>query len=122
MSDERATFVVRLHHAERAGTHHDFHLDGESWAIPKGMPTAISQGKRLAVKTAHHSHDEARFEGAIPKGQYGAGTCEVIDEGEVIIIDEYPGHYFFNLQGNLFGGNYCLRHWKDNKWLIWRRP
>ena len=120
--DRKGTFVIRRHHALRAGLHDDFHLDGESWAIPKGMPTAISQGKRLAIRTMYHSPKQARFEGTIPKGEYGAGESEVIDEGEIIIIDEYPKHYFFHLDGEVFRGNYILHHWKEDKWLLWRRP
>jgi len=122
MSDEKGEFVIRLHQAKRAGVHHDLHLNGESWTVPKGVPTATSQGKRLAIKTTHHTSEQARFEGTIPDGQYGAGTSEVIDEGEYILISSSPNHRFFQLHGSVHTGNCYLRHWKDNLWLCWRRP
>ena len=119
--DDKGEFVVRLHHAKRAGTHHDLHLDGESWAIPKLMPTQINR-RVLAIKTAYHDHEQARFEGTIPDGQYGAGESEVVDEGEMIIISSSPNHRFFHLFSDVHGGNWYLRHWEGNKWLLWRRP
>ena len=122
MSDEKGEFVIRRHHAKRAGLHDDLHLDGESWAIPKLMPTATSQGKRLAIATAHHTSEQARFEGTIPDGQYGAGTSEVVDEGEYIMISSSPNHRFFQLHGSVYTGNRYLRHWKGPNWLLWCRP
>ena len=119
--DERGTFVIRLHHAKRAGTHHDLHLDGESWAIPKLMPTQINR-RVLAIKTAHHTPEQARFSGTIPEGSYGAGESEVVDEGEMIIIDRKPGSIFFQLHGSMYTGNWYLRHWEGNKWLLWHKP
>jgi len=115
------TFVIRRHEAKRAGLHWDLHLDGESWAVPKGIPTQINR-RVLAIKTTHHTPKEAHFEGEIPAGQYGAGTSEVQDEGEMTMISSGPEHRFFQLRGELFEGNYYLRHWKGNKWLLWRRP
>lgn len=113
-------FVIRLHHAERAGTHHDLHLDGESWAVPKGVPTRVNV-RVLAIKTAYHSPTQARFSGTIKEG-YGKGTCEVLDEGEYIIHSKSPEHIFFQLRGDTFVGNYYLRHWRGNHWLLWRKP
>jgi len=115
----RSEFVVRLHHAERAGTHHDLHLDGESYAVPKGVPR--EPGIRvLAIRTTYHTPEEARFSGEIKSG-YGKGTSEVLDEGEMEMISSDPEHRFFQLRGNIFTGNYYLRHWQDKRWLLWKR-
>ena len=119
--NEKGTFVVRRHEAERAGLHYDLHLDGESFAVRKGVPTT-SGTKVLAIKTAYHTPSEARFTGTIPKGQYGAGESEVVDEGELTVIERTPTKIFFNLQGNVYRGNYYLIHWEGNKWLLWKRP
>ena len=121
MNDKKGEFVIRLHHAKRAGVHHDLHLDGESWAIPKLMPTQINR-RVLAIKTAYHTSEQARFEGTIPDGQYGAGESEVVDEGDVIIMKSTPTVIFFQLRGEHYRGNYMLRHWKDKLWLCWRKP
>jgi len=118
-------FVVRRHHALRAGLHDDLHLGTNgvflSWAIPKLMPTRVNV-RVLAIRTAEHSSEGARFTGTIPKGQYGAGETEVLDEGELVMISHSPNHYFFHIMGDLYRGYYYLRHWKDSKWLLWRRP
>lgn len=112
-------FVIRLHHAERAGTHHDLHLDGESWAVPKLVPTETGV-KVLAIKTAYHAPEQTHFEGTIPKGQYGAGTCEVIDEGVYELISSSPHLRHFQLRGDTYIGEYYLRLWKGNNWLLWK--
>ena len=115
-----STFVLRKHAAKRAGLHYDLHLDGESWSIPKGMPSA-GRGKHLAIQTTYHTPKQARFEGMIPEGQYGAGTSEIADEGEMVVISRKPDHIFFQLSGNLFRGNYHLYHWVGDRWLIWKQ-
>ena len=103
--DEKGEFTLRLHHAERAGDHFDLHLDGETWAIRKGLPTKPGT-KHLAIKTTYHSPSERQIT-EITEG-YGKGTYEIIDEGEITIIDRTPTKWFFNLQGDVYRGNYYL--------------
>jgi bifunctional non-homologous end joining protein LigD len=51
-----------------------------SWAIPKG-PTLDSSVKRLAIFTSDQLLSYRHFEGVISKGEYGAGSVMVRDEG-----------------------------------------
>jgi len=123
MSDVKGEFTLRLHHAERAGNHFDLHLNGESWAVPKGMPSKPNV-RVLAIKTAYHTPEQAHFEGTIPKGQYGAGESEVVDEGEMIMIEDTPTKLFFQLLGNTYRGNYFLiktPRYEKSAWLLMKQ-
>jgi len=80
--DELPRFVIQEHHATRL--HWDFRLEHDgvfvSWAVPKGVPPTSSRNN-LAVMTEDHPLDYGTFEGTIPRGEYGAGTVTIWDDG-----------------------------------------
>jgi bifunctional non-homologous end joining protein LigD len=109
-------FVVQKHAASRL--HFDFRLELDgvlvSWAVTRG-PSTNPDDKRLAVRTEDHPLDYARFEGTIPKGEYGGGTVMLWDNGTwETIPGKDPrktlpeGHLHFVLHGRRMMGEWVL--------------
>ena len=107
-------YVIQKHDARRL--HYDFRLelDGvlKSWAVPKG-PSLNPRDKRLAVHVEDHPIEYGRFEGNIPKPEYGAGAVIVWDRGQWIpegdARAEYRrGHLHFRLEGEKLRGEWKL--------------
>jgi len=127
---KRPIFVVQEHHASRL--HYDFRLeyDGvlKSWAVPR-EPSMNPADKRLAVQVEDHPIPYAKFEGTIPRGQYGAGEVHIWDRGT---YDPAPGaaelgagldagKVEFVLRGEKLKGRFTLVRMKgrgDKNWLL----
>src|SRR5262249_31379439 len=106
--------------------HYDFRLEMsgtlKSWAVPKGPPYELNE-RRLAVAVEDHPMDYAKFEGIIPRGEYGGGTVMVWDIGTYELIDGnyWPGKLHIFLNGKKLKGEWVLvkdssRDGKDNVW------
>ena len=107
-------YVIQKHDATRL--HYDLRLEHGgvlwSWAVTRG-PSLDPQEKRLAVHVEDHPIDYASFEGVIPKGNYGAGSVIVWDEGTWAPHGDpdammKKGHIEFELKGNKLGGIWHL--------------
>jgi DNA ligase D-like protein (predicted 3'-phosphoesterase) len=92
----------------------------KSWAVPKEPPTQ-SGVRRLAVQVEDHELSYIDFEGAIPEGEYGAGTVEIWDQGTYILKNRTDKIIEFTLQGTKMKGNYALVNFKENNWLLIRK-
>ncbi|MCB1133260.1 MAG: hypothetical protein KDN05_19220, partial [Verrucomicrobiae bacterium] len=125
--DGRA-FVIQEHHAR--SHHFDLRLEMDgvlaSWAVPKGVPEQVGD-KRLAVRVEDHPLDYRSFEGEIPKGNYGAGTVAIWDEGEWAPADKdwrrqlAKGKLKFQLRGSRLDGTWVLaRMAEEPNWLLRR--
>ncbi len=123
-------FVVQKHAATRL--HYDLRLelDGvmKSWAVTRG-PSLVPGEKRLAVEVEDHPVEYNKFEGTIPKGEYGGGTVMIWDRGTwQPEADPHKGlkkgHLSFVLDGEkLHGGWHLVRMHrrggeKRNNWLL----
>ncbi|MDE1170113.1 MAG: non-homologous end-joining DNA ligase [Verrucomicrobium sp.] len=118
-------FVIQKHAASHL--HYDFRLemDGvlKSWAVPKGPPTQKGV-QRLAMEVEDHPMDYARFEGTIPRGQYGGGTVMVWDIGTWRLLDGglRQGKLRFALAGKKLRGEWSLvrmrREGEKPAWLL----
>jgi bifunctional non-homologous end joining protein LigD len=125
-----STFVIQKHDATRL--HYDLRLqlDGvmKSWAVTRG-PSLVPGEKRLAVQVEDHPIEYNKFEGTIPKGEYGGGTVMVWDRG-LWQPENDPhkglakGHLAFQLDGEkLHGGWHLVRmrrrpNEKRDNWLL----
>ncbi len=127
------SFVVQRHSARRL--HYDFRLEVEgtlkSWAVPKGPPLAGAE-KRLAIQVEDHPLEYAKFEGEIPKGNYGAGDVKIWDRGtfqtegtETAQTQIANGEIKFRLNGTRLRGRYVLVKLRNsarkNEWLFIRK-
>lgn len=127
-------FCIQKHAASHL--HYDFRLEHKgvllSWAVPKG-PSLNPEDKRLAVHVEDHPLEYRHFEGIIPKGNYGAGTVEIWDEGTFATPDATnkkdiekaidaglkKGHLSVILLGKKLQGSFNLVRLKDDKnWLL----
>jgi bifunctional non-homologous end joining protein LigD len=120
-------FVVQRHDARRL--HYDFRLERDgalaSWAVPKGIPLEPGE-QHLAVHVEDHPLEYATFEGEIPKGEYGAGTVEVWDQGTYELVEEKRnGGLTVRLHGRKLDGTWSLIPAKlsgdPKNWLILRK-
>ncbi len=121
-------FVVQKHAARRL--HWDFRLQWEgtlrSWAVPKG-PSLDPAVKRLAVEVEDHPIAYAKFEGDIPKGEYGGGHVDIWDRGTWQPVEDFAkglkkGHLSFELSGRKLRGRWHLvrtrMQGKQPQWLL----
>jgi bifunctional non-homologous end joining protein LigD len=128
-------YVVQRHRATRL--HYDFRLELDgvlvSWAVPRG-PSLDPKARRLAVHVEDHPLGYYSFEGAIPRGGYGAGDVIVWDWGrwtaDPAVLDGSKalrdGELKFSLDGvKLHGGFVLIRtNWyrgRKDQWLLIHR-
>ena len=107
-------FVIQKHDAR--SLHYDLRLelDGvmKSWAVTRG-PSLVPGEKRLAVQVEDHPIEYNKFEGIIPKGEYGGGTVMIWDRGSWQPEDDPhkglgKGHLSFTLDGEKLRGLWHL--------------
>ena len=111
------SYLIQKHAARRL--HYDLRLelDGvlKSWAVAKG-PSLDPEVRRLAVHVEDHPLEYGKFEGVIPKGQYGGGTVMLWDRGSWepeedhrdVAADYAAGKLKFLLHGERLKGGWTL--------------
>ncbi|NGX34633.1 MAG: hypothetical protein K1060chlam1_00986 [Candidatus Anoxychlamydiales bacterium] len=132
-NSKKNIFVIQEHFSKRK--HFDFRIQISSslrsWAVPKGIPKKTSD-KRLAMLTENHPLEYAKFEGVIPKGEYGAGRVVIYDrgifenikkdkEGKIVSINKCfkNGQIEIFLHGKKINAAYALIRFRDEKtWLL----
>lgn len=123
-SQKRLRFVVQHHLARK--DHYDLRLEWngvlKSWAVPKG-PSYKTKDKRLAIMVEDHPLEYRKFEGTIPKGEYGGGTVMIFDDGYYEPVNDIKkglkdGTLKFELKGKRLKGLWTLVHFKEDNWLL----
>jgi len=114
-------FVIQRHAATRL--HFDLRLElggvYKSWAVTK-VPSLDPATKRLAVEVEDHPLEYGKFEGTIPKGQYGGGTVQLWDRGTWKPKSDDPqrdiakGMLKFELSGKRMHGGWALIRLRDD--------
>jgi DNA ligase D-like protein (predicted 3'-phosphoesterase) len=131
---KKPIFVIQKHAARQL--HYDFRLQVgralKSWAVPKG-PSLNPSDKRMAAQVEDHPLGYAKFEGVIPKGEYGAGTVMLWDTGTYCNVTRKDdkkvpitkalkrGHVAVWLDGKKLKGGYALSRiakGKKPRWLL----
>ena len=127
------SFVIQKHWASRL--HYDFRLELDgvmlSWAVPKG-PSYDPSMKAMAIQVEDHPVAYTRFEGTIPKKQYGAGTVIVWDRGTWEPVGDpreglTKGKVLFKLHGEKLAGLWELVRIskpgepKQDKWMLFKK-
>lgn len=114
-------FVVHRHHASRL--HYDLRLEQDgvlkSWAVPKGLPPRPGI-RRMAVQTEDHPMEYLKFDGKIPKGQYGAGDMWIYALGKYQITKEKKDGFYFRLNSREITGEYRMHRTKEREFLLER--
>ena len=123
-------YVIQKHAARRL--HYDLRLelDGvmKSWAVTRG-PSLNPDDKRLAVHVEDHPIEYNKFEGTIPRGEYGGGTVMIWDRGHWHPEGDphkglAKGHLEFELEGEKLRGRWHLVRLKarpkerHDNWLL----
>ena len=121
-ADERTPrFVVQEHHARRL--HWDLRLERDgalaSWAVPKGIPPDPRRNN-LAVRTEDHPLEYLDFHGEIPKGEYGAGTMKIWDQGTYETHKWRDSEVMITFHGERVRGKYVLFRTDGDNWMIHR--
>lgn len=123
-SKNKLRFVIQHHLARK--DHYDLRLEWngvlKSWAVPKG-PSYNILDKRLAILVEDHPMEYRKFEGVIPKGEYGGGTVMLFDEGYYEVINDFKkgfkdGVLKFKLFGKRLKGLWSLVYFKEDNWLL----
>jgi bifunctional non-homologous end joining protein LigD len=109
-----SSYVIQKHAARRL--HYDLRLelDGamKSWAVTRG-PSLVPGDKRLAIEVEDHPIEYNKFEGTIPKGEYGGGTVMIWDRGSWFPEHDphrglKKGHLDFRVEGKKLKGRWHL--------------
>jgi len=123
-------YLIQKHDATRL--HYDFRLELDgvllSWAVTRG-PSYNPKDKRLAVRTENHPLEYGKFEGTIPKGNYGSGTVMLWDTGSWVPQGDpheglSNGKLAFILNGERLHGRWALIRMrprnkeKNENWLL----
>jgi len=122
---ERPVYVIQEHDATKL--HWDLRLEHDgvlkSWAVTK-VPPKEPGVRRLAIEVEDHPLGYAAFEGEIPKGNYGAGSVRIWDNGTFREDEWSDDKIVVHIFGEKLRGRYVLIRLKKSEsnknWLFFK--
>ncbi|MFC1768163.1 DNA polymerase ligase N-terminal domain-containing protein [Nanoarchaeota archaeon] len=112
-------YCIQKHKATHL--HYDLRLEykgiAKSWAVPK-QPSKTE--RRLAIEVEDHEVDYMKFEGTIPKGEYGAGSVKIWDKGTWEPEEITKKKIIANIKGKKLKGKFALVNFKGKNWLFFK--
>lgn len=109
----KVPYVIHKHRAFRAGLHFDFRIKYPdkrilaSFVIPKDKFPILPGSKTVAIQAPDHSilwlkKDNIR----IPAGEYGGGFIEIVQKGELEVIEWRKDYISIEVKGDVADGKY----------------
>lgn len=121
--DQLYDFLIQKHLAQRAGPHYDVRFGDPrlgllSWATRKDLPPPGL--KTMLFQQPVHRYGYRKFEGTIPKGQYGAGTVSKHLEGKLLVTKVAPDRIDFTTAYGRHPQRFVLLKTKGDRknWLL----
>jgi len=125
MESVELNYVIQKHRARRAGIHLDFRIQYPkkpalaSFAIAKKDRFPEFSVKFLVIRTPDHGLEWLDWTKPIEKGNYGAGTFEIIQKGKLQIEGWSNNHITFKIDGPKIKGRYTLIRAYGRKSKTW---
>jgi bifunctional non-homologous end joining protein LigD len=115
---EWVELFIQSHEALKAGPHYDIRIGSKdtglfSWASRKGLPEPGESKPRQLVQQPLHEYSYGKFEGEIPKGEYGAGRVKLVKYTPILITKITPTSLSFTIGDGKYIERFVL--FKSNK-------
>lgn len=86
--------------------------------VTKKMKFPTKEDKIYLIETEDHPISYGKFEGTIPKGQYGSGEVDIYDKGTFELLErDGDKKYVIDFKGDKLSGTYALVKYK--KGFLW---
>ena len=106
-------YIIHQHNAIRAGKHYDLRIKYKnknalaSFALPKAKFPSVGE-RLLVVRTPDHGVSWLGPHAPIPEGNYGAGTFDVVQSGDMMVYGWSNKLITFSIKGKKINGKFTI--------------